>query len=139
MIERLRKALEGKKTNLISVWVFCGALFMWMNDIGESEQQVILATVAALAASMRAGILKSGAAMFLVAVTAGMFLSGCASLARVDPGTGTSLAQDIVAGAADIGSLFGPVLGAAIPPGLGGILSIMIALGKAKDNSGASE
>ncbi len=138
MIQGLQKALEGKKTNLISAWAFCGALFMWMNGLGEAEVSATLATVAALAASMRAGLARNGGAVALVAITAGFFLVGCATLGVIDPATGTSPAQDIVAGTAEALAPFGVGVGTAVPLALAGILSIVIALGKVK-NSGASE
>ena len=69
--------------------------------------------------------------MLMIGACASLFLlAGCAALGTVDPATGTSPAQDIVAGAGDIASLFGPTLGTAIPLGLAGLLSIFIALGK---------
>ncbi len=139
MIQRLQKALEGKKTNLISAWAFCGALYMWMNGLGEAEVSATLATVAALAASMRAGIARNGGAVALVAIVAGIFLVGCASLGTIDPATGTSPAQDIVAGTAEALAPFGVGVGTAVPLSLAGILSIIIALGKVKGNSGAPE
>ena len=133
MIARLRVVLQGKKTNLISAWAFCGALFMWMNGIGEIEQQAILASVAALGASLRAGMGKA-TAMFVMMGISGLWMAGCAGLARIDPVTGTSPAQDIVAGASDIGMAFGPAFGTVVPLTLAGVLSIIIALGKAKES-----
>ena len=135
MIVRLQKALEGKKTNLISVWAFCGALYMWMNGLGEAEVSATLATVAALAAALRAGVAKNGAGVAVMAITAGVFLSGCAALAKIDPGTGTSPAQDIVASVGETAALFGPAIGTAVPIALATVLSVIIALGKAKDES----
>ena len=130
MLEQIQVALQGKKTNFIAAWAFCGALYMWMNGIGEVEEQAILGTVAAGLASLRAGISRNGAAMLICALTAGIFFVGCASLGTVDPATGTSPAQDIVAAAGDAASLFGPVAGVAVPIGLASFLSILIALGK---------
>lgn len=132
--ERLTASLKGKKTNLISAWAFCGALYMWMNGIGEVESAAILGTVATLAAAMRAGIAKNGNAVLILAVGASfMFLGGCAALGVADPATGTSPAEDIVAAAGTAAALFGPVVGTAVPVGIGSILSILIALGKSKD------
>ena len=127
--------LKGKKTNLISIWAFAGALYMWMNGIGEPEQQAILGTVAAGLAALRAGINKNGTAAAMIAcATAGLFLlGGCAALGMVDPATGTSPAQDIVAGVSETAALFGPVAGTAVPIGLASLLTVLIALGKVKD------
>jgi len=136
MIGRIRDSLKGKKTNLISVWAFCGALFMWMNDIGEVEQQAILATVAALGASLKAGIVRQATVPFLL-IGLGIsatFLGGCAALGQIGPG-GTSPAEDLVGSAAEIASLFGPLAGTIVPVGLGAILSAIITIGKVKDAS----
>ena len=134
MWNTIRNALKGKKTNLISAWAFCGALFMWMNDIGEAEQQAILATVAALGASLKAGIVRNNVAPFLIMGlgTSMFFLAGCAALGEIGPG-GTSPAQDLVASSAELASLFGPMAGTIIPVGLGAILSAIITIGKVKD------
>ena len=134
MWDLVREALKGKKTNLISAWAFCGALYMWMNGIGEAEQQAILATVAALAASMRAGMARN-MPVFLVGgiVASVMFLGGCATLGIIDPATGTSPAQDLVTAITPIAGLFGPIIGTAVPLGLASLLSIIITLGKVKD------
>ena len=135
MFDKLQAALVGKKTNLISAWAFCGALFMWMNGIGDVEQQAILGTVAALAASLRAGIAKNGAAAVLIIGASASFflLGGCAALGVVDPATGTSPAQDIVAASAETAALFGPVAATAVPVGLASLLSVIIALGRVSE------
>ena len=137
MINRVREALKGKKTNLISVWAFCGALFMWMNDIGETEQAAILATVAALGASLKAGIVRQAVVpMLLIGLgCSSFFLVGCAALGQIDPASGTSPAQDLVAASSEFASLFGPMAGTVIPLGLGAILSAFITIGKVKDAS----
>ena len=132
MFQQLNDALSGKKSYFIATWAFCGALYMWMNGIGDAESQAILGTVAAGLATLRAGITKNGAAVLIVAVTAGFFLTGCASLGVVDPATGTSPAQDIVTSVGEVASLFGPVAGTAVPIGIASLLSILIALGKVK-------
>ena len=132
-MEQLMKALKGKKTNLIAAWAFCGALFMWMNGFGEAEVSATLATVAALAASLRAGIAKNGTAMVIICGCASLFLlGGCAALGLIDPATGTSPAQDIVVAAGETAALFGPAIGIAVPIGLASLLTVLIALGKVK-------
>ena len=131
IVQRLALALQGKKTNFVSAWAFCGALYMWMNGLGEAEVAATLATVSTLAATLRAGIAKNGNAVLIV--TAGLsmiFLVGCASLGVIDPATGTSPAQDIITAAGETAALFGPVIGAAVPVGLATVLSIIIALGR---------
>ncbi len=135
-MDQLNSWLSGKKTNILSAWGFCGALFMVMNGYGDDQISVLLATVATLAATGRAAIKKSnGVVPFLIIGSmAGLFLfNGCASLGVVDPATGTSPAQDIVAAAGTGAALFGPVIGTAVPLGLASVLSILIALGKSKE------
>ena len=134
----LRESLKGKKSYLISIWAGMGALYMWMNGIGEAEQTAILATVAALGASLKAGIVRqNGVAILLVGASASLFFlaSGCATLGAIDPATGTSAAQDLVTASGELASLFGPMAGTIIPVGLGAILSMIITMGKVKDAS----
>jgi len=132
MFQQLNDALSGKKSYFIATWAFCGALYMWMNGIGDAETQAILGTVAAGLATLRSGIAKNGVAVVLIAVTAGFFLVGCASLGVVDPATGTTPAGDIVTAVGETAALFGPTAGTAVPIGVATVLSILIALGKIK-------
>ncbi len=135
-MDQITAWLDGKKTNLVSAWVFCGALYMAMNGIGDDQLNALMATVATLAATMRAAQTKAAG---LVPVLVGglavslLMLGGCASLGMIDPATGTSPAQDIVQAAGETAALFGPVIGAAVPIGLASLLSIIIALGKVED------
>ncbi len=127
--------LEGKKTNLISAWVFCGALYMAMNGIGDDQLNALMATVATLAATMRAAQAKVATLpIIIVGISVSlMMLGGCAALATIDPASGTSPAQDIVVAVGETATLFGPVVGTAAPIVIGTILSLLIAFGKAKD------
>lgn len=127
--------LDGKKTNLISAWAFAGALYMVMNDIGDDQISALLATVATIAAAMRASNAKIAKAI-LPLVIGCLFAGGlvaCASLGTIDPSTGTSPAQDITKASGSIASVFGPAVGTAVPLIVGGILSVIVALGKTKE------
>ncbi len=135
-MNRISEWLVGKKTNLVSAWVFCGALYMAMNGIGDDQLNALMATVATLAATMRAAQTKAAAVAPIVLVgisTSLLMLGGCAALATIDPATGMSPAQDIVVAVGETAALFGPVVGTAAPIVIGTILSLLIAFGKAKD------
>lgn len=135
-MEHLNKWLDGKKTNLISAWVFCGALYMAMNGIGDDQLSAIMATVATLAATMRASVAKVGAIVpfMIVGVGASLFLlGGCAALGVIDPASGTSPAQDIVLATGETAALFGTVAGTVVPIGVASLMTILIALGKVKE------
>jgi hypothetical protein len=63
-------------------------------------------------------------------------LAGCASLATVDPATGTSPAQDIMEEVTASSQLLPPPLNMWVPAGAGLVLTLLIALGKAKPAAG---
>ena len=140
IVGQLNAAMSGKKTNLTAAWTFGFALFLVMNGVGVDEAGAIhlaqdQAGLGALLTAMSAGMATTRAAIAKAAVPilgVALFV-GCASLATVDPATGTSPAEDIVAAVGAITPLFGPGISAAAGGITSGILSIIIALGKAKE------
>lgn len=140
MNTRLNTWLSGRKTYIVSAATFVMALAAVMNGWGDAQINSFAAAMAVAVSTMRAGIEKSGTGtgsntykIIIVAVIGFMFLGGCAALGTVDPATGTSPAQDIVAALAEGASLFGPAIGTAVPLAAASILSIIIALGKVQD------
>jgi len=130
--------MSGRKTYITSAAVFVLALAAVMNGWGDAQINAFAVALATAIATMRAGIEKSGSQVLKVIIVAGigfMFLGGCAALGTVDPASGTSPAQDIVAALAEGSSLFGPAIGTAVPVAAASILSILIALGKTKDST----
>lgn len=133
MNTKLNTWLSGRKTYIISATTFVMALAAVLNGWGDAQINSFAAAMAVAVTTMRAGIEKSGnntPKVIILAFIGFMFLGGCAALGTVDPATGTSPAQDIVAALAEGASLFGPAIGTAVPLAAATVLSIIIALGK---------
>lgn len=135
---KIQKWLKGRKTYIVSAAIFVGGLAAVMNGWGDAQINAFAVALATAISTMRAGIEKSGSQVpkvIIVALIGFLFLGGCAALGQVDPESGTSPAQDIVAALAEGTSLFGPAVGTAVPLAAASILSIIIALGKVGDAS----
>ncbi len=139
MLTKTRQSVEGRKTYIMAGAMFVFALASVMNGWGDAQMSAGIAGIAAAFAATRAGIDKNngGSTVKLLALMGlSLFLlGGCAGLGTVDPQTGTSPAQDIVAAIASGASLFGPVVGTAVPTAVAAVLAILIAGGKAKANT----
>lgn len=137
----MMEKLDGKKTYYITGAMFVIALAAVMNGWGDAQMSAAVGGIAAAMAAMRAGVEKSGGGsttkLIIVALLGLFLLGGCAALGTVDPATGTSPAQDIVAALAEGSSLFGPVIGTAVPLVAATLLSLAISLGKVKDSTSA--
>ncbi len=134
---KIQAWLKGRKTYITSAVIFVGALAAVMNGWGDAQINAFAVALATAVATMRAGIEKSGSQVpkiIIVALIGFLFLGGCAALGQVDPETGTSPAQDIVAALAEGASLFGPVVGTAVPTAAATVLAVLIALGKVEDS-----
>jgi len=142
MITRTKTALEGRKTYIMASVMFVFALASIMNGWGDAQTSAAIGAIGTAFAATRAGLDKNNGGstvrMLLICALCLFLLTGCAGLATVDPATGTSPAQDIVAAVASGASLFGPVIGTAVPTAVAAILAILIAGGKAKDASASS-
>ncbi len=130
-MNKMQDWLKGRKTYFLSAAMFTIALTAVLNDWGAPEMSALAAGIAALSASLRAGVKSGGIAMLFLAVT--LTIGGCASLGKVDPATGTTPAQDIVTATAPIGAMLPSPFNAIVPGVVGSVLALLIALGKAKD------
>lgn len=139
MIARTRQALRGRKTNIMASIMFVYALAAVLNGWGDAEVSAGIGAMGAAFAALRAGVNKnnggSTARLIVVCVLCMFLLGGCAALGTVDPETGTSPAQDIVAAIASGASLFGPAVGTAVPTAAAAILMAIIAFGKVDDGT----
>lgn len=131
-MNQMQKWLSGRKTYFLSAAMFTIALTAVLNNWGETELAALAAGIAALTASLRAGVNKSGAAVVMLAAT--LTIAGCASLGKVDPVTGTSPAQDIVSATAPLGAMLPKPFNAIVPGVVGSVLALLIALGKVKES-----
>lgn len=137
MIRKVNRSLRGRKTYIATATMFVFALAAVMNGWGDAQISAAIGSFAAALAASRAGIAKinggSTTKLIIVSLLCLFLLGGCAALGEVDPATGTSPAQDIVTALAEGSSLFGPVVGTAVPTAAAAVLAILIALGKVEE------
>jgi hypothetical protein len=134
--------LKGRKTYFLATGMFSLALAALVNGWGSTEIAALGGSIAALTATMRAAVEKSGPnggpnipkVVILTLATGALltFMVGCAGLGVVDPATGTTPAQDIVSGAQEFSMILPPPLNTMVPVGVAGLLTILTAIGKAK-------
>ncbi|MEK0325748.1 MAG: hypothetical protein QQN63_08590 [Nitrosopumilus sp.] len=131
--------MKGRKTHMLNATVIVIALAAVLNGWGDVQINAFAIAIASAMSAHRAGVGKNGVGQVghvVIACVIGLFLLvGCAALGKIDPLTGTTPAEEIVAALSTSSSLFGPVIGTAVPLAAASIFAILIALGKAKETS----
>ena len=131
--------MKGRKTHMLNATVIVIALAAVLNGWGDVQINAFAIAIASAMSALRAGVGKNGVGQVghvVIACVIGLFLLvGCAALGKIDPLTGTTPAEEIVAALSTSSSLFGPVIGTAVPLAAASIFAILIALGKAKETS----
>ena len=128
-MDQITGFLKGRKTYLLSAWIFTGAVAALANGWGDEELAVLGGAIAALTATTRAGI-KKGPATLAPLVLALLMFVGCASLNRVNPATGKTGQQEIQESADQLAQSLPPPLNWILPSVTWLVLTIAAVAGR---------